>query len=310
VEQDGNAGRARGALVSVPSGRARGDRDAAAEVLAGERPLTARSVIASTLLGADPPELPVAHLLHVAGLFGVNENRARVALSRMVASGEARSDGPGRYRLAGHLLERHKRQLASRVGRTAPWSGDWQVVVLAGVAAGADVRGRRRRALRLNRLAELRQGVWLRPDNLPPTLAPGLSGAPGSGEPGSGEPGGAAGGDGALGDGAERFSARPRGDPSALARRLWDLEAWASRARALLEALEALVPSGPEVLAPGFVLSAAVLRHFQADPLLPDALLPASWPGTELRARYDEWDAAYRAVLVEWGSAPAGAGGG
>ncbi len=51
-------------------------------------PLTARSVLASALLGEDPPELPVAHLVHLAGLFGINENRARVALSRMVAAGE------------------------------------------------------------------------------------------------------------------------------------------------------------------------------------------------------------------------------
>ncbi|HWE70275.1 MAG TPA: hypothetical protein VG205_07915, partial [Acidimicrobiales bacterium] len=76
--------------------------------------MTARSVLASTLLGVDPPELPVAYLVHVAGLFGINDNRARVALSRMLASGEASTDGAGRYRLAGRLLDRQERQLASR----------------------------------------------------------------------------------------------------------------------------------------------------------------------------------------------------
>ena len=59
-------------------------------------PLTARSVLASALLGMDPPELPVAQLVRLAGLFGINENRARVALSRMVAAGEATTDGAGR----------------------------------------------------------------------------------------------------------------------------------------------------------------------------------------------------------------------
>ena len=78
--------------------------------------LTARSVLASALLGEDPPELPVAHLVHLAGLFGINPNRARVALSRMVASGEATTDGAGRYRLAGRLLERRDRQEDSRIG--------------------------------------------------------------------------------------------------------------------------------------------------------------------------------------------------
>ena len=53
-------------------------------------------------------------------------------------------------------------------------------------------------------------------------------------------------------------------------------------------------------LAPGFVMSAAVLRHFQADPLLPSELLPARWPGAALRDEYDRFDAAYRAVLREW----------
>jgi phenylacetic acid degradation operon negative regulatory protein len=48
------------------------------------------------------------------------------------------------------------------------------------------------------------------------------------------------------------------------------------------------------------VLSAAVLRHFQADPLLPDALLPPRWPGAALRAEYDRYDRAYRSVLREW----------
>ena len=58
-------------------------------------PLTARSAPASALLGMDPPELPVAQLVRLTSLFGISENRARVALSRMVASGEASSDGGG-----------------------------------------------------------------------------------------------------------------------------------------------------------------------------------------------------------------------
>ena len=77
-------------------------------------PLTARSVLASALLGMDPPELPVAQLVRLTTLFGISENRARVALSRMVATGEATTDGSGRYRLAGHLAARQSRQSASR----------------------------------------------------------------------------------------------------------------------------------------------------------------------------------------------------
>ena len=53
-------------------------------------------------------------------------------------------------------------------------------------------------------------------------------------------------------------------------------------------------------LAEGFVTAAAVLRHLQADPLIPDQLLPAGWPGPRLREEYDRYDAAYRAVLADW----------
>ncbi len=244
----------------------------------GDRPLTARSVLASTLLGAEPPELPVSYLVHMAGLFGINPNRARVALSRMVGSGEVTTDGSGRYRLAGPLLSRQRRQAASRAGRTGDWSGEWQVVVLTSVGDAAEVRGQRRRALEAARLAELRQGVWLRPDNLAVDV----------GDPVDGD--------------AERFRGRPTADPVSLAARLWDLDGWAARSHGLLAEMAGHPTTGADDLAPGFVLSAAVLRHLQADPLLPDALLPRLWPGADLRRAYDDFDDRYRRVLAEWGA--------
>ena len=239
--------------------------------------MTARSVLASALLGEDPPELPVAHLVHLAGLFGISPNRARVALSRMLASGEATTDGGGRYRLAGELLERRGRQEASRVGRTLPWDGRWRLVVVKVAGSPAERRTERRRRLARARLAELREGVWLRPDNL--DLRP----------------------DPADDPDLVVWSAVPDGDPVALAATLWDLGTWAARARALGDHLAARPTAGPGDLAPGFTLSAAVLRHLQSDPLLPPALLPADWPGPALRAGYAEWDRRYRDVLAAWG---------
>ena len=133
---------------------------------AGNVPLTARSVLASALLGEDPPELPVAHLVHLAGLFGINDNRARVALSRMAAAGEVTTDGAGRYRLAGHLLDRQDRQTGSRRGETRRWEGQWRLVVVTTSGRVAEDRLARRKRLSLARLAEQREGVWLRPDNI------------------------------------------------------------------------------------------------------------------------------------------------
>jgi phenylacetic acid degradation operon negative regulatory protein len=231
--------------------------------------------MASALLGMDPPELPVAQLVRLTGLFGISENRARVALSRMVAAGEATSDGAGHYRLAGHLADRQARQSASRAGVTAEYDGSWWLAVVTTSGSTAEVRGTRRRTLAYARLGELREGVWMRPGNLAVLL------------PGS------------LDADIEVMRAIPP-DPAGLAARLWDLGDWAGRAGELLADLDMLVPDGPEALAPGFELSAAVLRHLQADPLLPRQLEPPGWPGARLRERYDAWDARYRATLNAW----------
>jgi len=249
----------------------------AADPLAGTPPMTARSVLASALMGEEPPELPVAHLVPLAGLFGINPNRARVALSRMVASGEATTDGAGRYRLAGHLLERRDRQGDSLAGRTRGWDGGWHLVVVTTTGRSAEQRTARRRRLSLARLAEQREGVWLRPDNL--DLHP---------DPAD---------DGDL----AVFTAVPDADPAVLAASLWDLDGWATRARLLVDAIEARPTAGRDDLARGFALSAAVLRHLQADPLLPAALVPDDWPGPALRATYAGWDRRYREVLRAWG---------
>ncbi len=241
-------------------------------------PFTARSVLASALLGMEPPELAVAQLVRLTGLFGISENRARVALSRMVARGEATTDGGGSYRLAGHLVDRQSRQSASRSGATLDYAGQWHLAVVTTAGSKAEVRSERRRALAYARLAELREGVWMRPDNLARFARP------------------------EVGRDVEFMSARPAA-PRDLAARLWDLREWSTRSDRLLGQLEALQPEGPDALAPGFALSAAVLRHLQADPLLPDELLPPRWPGHRLRTLYDEWDSRYRHTLAAWSRA-------
>jgi phenylacetic acid degradation operon negative regulatory protein len=234
--------------------------------------------MASALLGMDPPELPVSQLVRLTGLFGISENRARVALSRMLAAGEATSDGAGRYRLAGHLAARQTRQSASRAGITTDYDGSWWLAVVTTTGSIAEVRSARRRELSFARLAELREGVWMRPANVGVSLPESLD------------------------EDVELMRAVPH-DADDLAGRLWDLAGWSMHARELLAALHAIAPEGPEALAPGFELSAAVLRHLQADPLLPVQLQPANWPGPGLRETYDGWDARYRATLNSWSRA-------
>jgi len=234
----------------------------------------------------------------VAALFGINGNRARVALSRMVASGEATADGAGGYRLAGHLVDRQRRQAASRAGSTRRWTGGWHLVVVTTAGSNAEVRNRRRRALSFARLAELREGTWLRPDNVDLAISadvaadlvvftarsPFAGGSPAATGPAA----------------APAAAASAAMDDRRLAEQLWDLVGWAGQAEELRDRLDRLPPTDWTDLAAGFELSAAVLRHFQADPLLPADLLPDDWPGARLRRTYDGWDRRYRSVLATW----------
>ena len=74
--------------------------------------------------------------------------------------------------------------------------------------------------------------------------------------------------------------------PAELAGQLWDLPSWARTGQRLL----AEMATATDV--PGrFVVAAAIVRHLLTDPVLPDELLPADWPGTRLRAAYNDFAA-------------------
>jgi phenylacetic acid degradation operon negative regulatory protein len=234
------------------------ERDPPASEL-GLRPLTARSVILSVLLGSHPPLLPVRSLVRTAALFGINEGSTRVALSRLVAEGDVVADGR-RYRLTDRLIDRQRRQDESRTPATRPWRGRWELALIDPALTGPAERARLAAELAVLRLGELRGGVWLRPANLRRPWPP------------------------PLGDQAWCFEAgavAADNDGRQLAARVWDLSGWAERAEALLQAWD-----GAGQPARRFMLAAAMVRHLQTDPLLPGALLPPRWPGTRLRDAY------------------------
>jgi phenylacetic acid degradation operon negative regulatory protein len=251
------------------------------------RPLAARSVLASVLLGTDPPWLPTPLLVRTAALFGISEGAVRTALSRMVAAGEAEVEDGG-YRLAGRLVARQARQAASRRAEVRSWDGTWELATVdADAARSAADRAALREALATLRLVELREGCWARPDNLADDRSPDAL---------------------AVARRWCRWWQRAIPDPAPDVAELWDLRGWTATARELQRAMSGLMgpleAGEPGGLAEGFVTSAAVLRLLQADPLLPRELLPAGWPGDELRADYDRYDAAYRAVLRTWFASP------
>ncbi len=232
------------------------------------RPLTARSVVLSTLLGSHPPELPVGSLVRVGALFGIAEGTVRVALSRLAATGDVTASD-GAYRLSGRLLDRQRRQDESRSPRTRAWRGRWEIALVTADRRSANKRATLRAAMAQLRLAELREGVWLRPANLPRDVSPIVAGQC------------------TLADG------RIHGDPAALAASLWDLNAWADTARSLLSLMTAAATPADR-----FTVAAAMARHMLGDPLLPAELVPEGWPGPALRAAYAAFGVELRDLLV------------
>ncbi|MGI5205996.1 PaaX family transcriptional regulator C-terminal domain-containing protein [Spirillospora sp. CA-108201] len=232
------------------------------------RPLTARSVVLSTLLGVHPPRLPARYLVRVGDLFGIAEGTIRVALSRMVAAGDLVQSG-GTYALTERLLARQARQDEARLPPTRPWDGVWEIAVITAERRPAADRAALRHAMSTLRLAELREGTWLRPANLTrPRPEPVVRQC-------------------------TFLTGRPEQDPAALAASLWDLDAWTAKADALRTAL-----AGATAIAERFTFAAAVLRHLLNDPLLPPSLLPADWPGPDLRARYEAFEADFEQLLT------------
>lgn len=227
----------------------------------GPRPLTARSALLSALLGTSPPRLPVSKLVAVAELFGISEGAARTALSRMTAAGDVSLEN-GRYRLSPRLMDRQRRQDQSRGELRQPWNGRWVIAIVGPQPRAAAERTALRRAMHEQRLGQWREGVWLRPDNLGPRRSPTI----------------------------ERqctvwIADAPAQPPQRqIVARLWDLEAWAERARDLVDAF-----AGPDQVADRFMIAAATLRHLLGDPLLPDGLAPDDWPAALLRQRFTSY---------------------
>src|SRR5919198_1237745 len=71
--------------------------------------MTARSVVLSVLLGAHPAWATAAELLRLTEDFGLKESTVRVALTRLVSTGDLVRSEDG-YRLSDRLLARQKRQ--------------------------------------------------------------------------------------------------------------------------------------------------------------------------------------------------------
>lgn len=222
--------------------------------------MTARSVVLSVLLGAHPAWATASELVRLTADFDIKEATLRVALTRMAGAGDLVRSQDG-YRLSDRLLARQRRQDDAINPQPHSWDGSWTTLVITSVGVDARTRASLRATLQQNRFAELREGVWLRPDNVTITLP-----------------------DEALSRG--RVLRGYDDDPTELAGLLWDLPAWASTGRQLLDDMAAATDI------PGrFGAAAAMVRHLLTDPVLPDELLPDGWPGAALRMSYAQFAA-------------------
>jgi phenylacetic acid degradation operon negative regulatory protein len=222
--------------------------------------MTARSVVLSVLLGAHPAWATASELIMLTADFDIRESTLRVALTRMVSAGDLVRSEDG-YRLSDRLLARQRRQDDAVNPPLRKWDGTWTMLVITSVGTDARTRAALRTALQDNRFGELREGVWLRPDNLDMELTQDV-----------------------LGRGRVMHA---RDDyPAGLAARLWDLPGWARVGRELLDEMA----TASDI--PGrFVAAAGIVRHLLTDPVLPDELLPRDWPGAQLRAAYTNFAA-------------------
>lgn len=238
------------------------------------RPLNARSIALSVLLGSHPPELPARAFVALAELFGIAGGTMRTALSRMTASGDITTID-GRYRLAGRLLDR---QAAQDAGRRAPgprWNGTWHTIVTAPDQRDLAERRRFRTLMANRRFGELRPDIWMRPSNLarPPA-----------------EP-----------DWIVTTGALDGVAPTQLAARLWDLPAIADQGELLLDEMAAQRAAAdwddPASIPGVFTTSAAVVRFLRNEPLLPAELTPPDWPVDRVRSDYDRFEADHQRLL-------------
>ena len=240
----------------------------------GIRPLNARSLVLSVLLGLPTSRMPASSTGRLAELFDIAPGTMRTAISRMLAAGELTSVDGG-YQLAGSLVERKAAQDIGRRPAGDAWDGTWWVVTVTSPSRDLAARRDFRTAMANARMGELRPDTWMRPANL-------------------------------AGPRADVGTIVVRGpvdgeDGATLAARLWDLEGIARQCAALRDAVDRDVDrlSG-EVdgdVAGGIMLAAAVVHFLRAEPLLPAALTPDGWAADDLRDRYAAFDRALGRAL-------------
>jgi phenylacetic acid degradation operon negative regulatory protein len=248
--------------------------------MSNSRNFTARSVILSVLLGLTPPKLPVSMIVRTTELFNISEGTTRTALSRMLKNKELKVSGND-YELASvKHLQRQVRQLESLKPKYKIWDkNSWVLAVVTQSNRNPTERALLREDLKFHKFGELKEGVWLRPDNLEENY---------------------------IKDHKHLswFKSIPEDDHNKLCGKLFKIKAWNSTSLTLTEQIKGLtsfMEAGDTTrLKDSFIIMAKTLRHVQDDPLLPEEFLPKDWVGVELREIYFRFDKLFRNLMAAW----------
>ncbi len=184
----------------------------------------------------------------------------------------------------GRLLERRQRfDEASRIddAAAAGWDGTWELAIVSLDRRSAGDRLELRKAAAALHLAELREGVWIRPDNLDPQRLPPSRAV--------------------LDQQCTHFHGAATDITADKMRSLFSLDEWADDARVLIAAMNDALGTrdeSAESITYEFALSIAVVRHLLLDPRLPVELIPDRWPGHALRSTYRRFDDAFKRSIL------------
>ncbi|MGY1811304.1 PaaX family transcriptional regulator C-terminal domain-containing protein [Blastococcus sp. SYSU D00820] len=211
--------------------------------------------------------------------LGVAEPTTRVTTAQLRRSGRLRASRQGRETLY-TPTERQRADVRDRRARLerrlAPWDGRWRMVTYTVPETDRAARERVRRTLARHGFGPLAPATWVSPHGsaLEEVRAE-LAGQPVA----------------RLDLFTARVSPGSGSDPE-LAARCWDLDAvaaaWRRMVPRLREVAAAPAPDGPTALALHLGLLAELRRLLAADPVLPEALRPAGWPGQDVA---DAWTA-------------------
>ena len=229
-------------------------------------PLMTREIVAMMLIGSRRG-LSARKISLLGARFDVTANALRVALFRMVATGEVVANDRS-YRATSRL------SLASlgwshALTTIEPWNGRWQMIVGTPASADPSVAGR----LLSAGFAEYCDRVWLCPSSRGPIEGTG-----------------------------NHFVVTPEEDSCRLAERLWALREWNARAGWFNRQCNLAVVNEDCKNGMGSPLQLAIgaYAHLHTAPRLPRELLPHGWLDDELLAVTDNLMDRLVANVARW----------